>query len=157
MSKVLVYELHVTNFDVAPLTLKRISVFTLADHPQLLTALEEEKLSTATVRVGSPMVMSSGSKAGEQDTRTINPGDRNVIFLWVELPANQPVPSKLKHQLVFSSIPAGTDRPSEATLESFVVLVDQGPVPMLGPPFRGGIWLAIDGHIYSPERFAVDG
>ena len=49
---------------------------------------------------------------------------------------------------------------------------DQDPVPILSPPFNGGIWLAgdgpvndsnhrrsilaVDGHIYSPERFASD-
>lgn len=171
-SKVLVYELHVTNFDVVPLTLKRVSIFTAHEHPTLLTTLEEEKLSTAIDRVGNPMGMPSSSKAGDQDTRTINPGGRNVVFLWIELPINQPVPSSLRHQLVFSSTPAGTDKPSDTTLEDFSVLVNQDPAPVLGPPFSGGIWLAgdgpandsnhrrsifaIDGYIYSPERFAVD-
>jgi len=170
--KVLVYEVHVTNFDVVPLTLKRVSIFAAHEHPELLTTLEEEKLSTAMARVGNPMVMPGNSKAGDQDTRTINPGGRNVVFLWIELPIDQPVPSNLRHQLVFSSTPAGTDKPSDTTLENFLVPVNQDPAPILGFPFSGGIWLAgdgpandsnhrrsifaIDGYIYSPERFAID-
>jgi Peptidase family M23 len=95
-----------------------------------------------------------------------------VAFLWIELPANQPAPANLWHELVFSSTPAGADKPSDATLQDFPVAVNQDPVPILGPPFSGGIWLAgdgpandsnhrrsivaVDGYIYSPERFAID-
>jgi hypothetical protein len=116
--------------------------------------------------------MSGGSSAGSGNTRTLDPGGRNVVFLWIELPANQSAPANLRHQLVFSSTPAGTDKPSDVTLEDFSVAVNQNPVTILGPPFNGGIWLAgngpangsdhrrsifaIDGQIYSPERFAID-
>jgi hypothetical protein len=171
-NKVLVYELHLTNFDVVPLTLKRISIFAARENPDPLAILEGEKLSTATIRIGAPMMMSRGSGAASGNTRTLDPGGRNVIFLWIELPANKSAPANLRHQLVFSSTPAGTDKPSDATLEDFPVPVDQNPVPVLSPPFDGGIWLAgngpandsdhrrgifaIDGQIYSPERFAID-
>jgi hypothetical protein len=171
-NKVLVYELHVTNFDVVPLTLKRISIFTSQHNSEPLTTLEDDKLSAAMTRIGASMTTPTHSSARSEDTRTINPGGRNVVFLWIELPANQPVPANLWHQLVFSSTPAGTDKPSDATLQDFPVAVNQDPVPILGPPFGGGIWLAgdgpandsshrgsilaIDGYIYSPERFAID-
>ena len=118
------------------------------------------------------MMMSGGSSAGSGNTRTLDPGGRNVVFLWVELLANQSAPANLRHRLVFSSTPAGTDQASDATLEDFPVAVNQNPVPILSPPFDGGIWLAgdgpvndsnhrrsifaVDGHIYSPERFAID-
>jgi hypothetical protein len=171
-NKVLAYELHLTNFDVVPLTLKRISIFAARENSDPLTTLEGEKLSTAMIRVGAPMLMSGSSSASSVNTRTLDPGGRNVIFLWIELPANQSAPANLRHQLVFSSTRAGTDKPSDATLEDFPVPVDQNPVPVLSPPFDGGIWLAghgpandsdhrrgifaIDGHLYSPERFAID-
>jgi Peptidase family M23 len=171
-NKALVYELHLTNFDVVPLTLKRISIFAARGNSDPLTTLEGEKLSAAMIRVGAPMVMSGGSSAGSGNTRTLDPGGRNVVFLWIEWPANQSAPANLRHQLVFSSTPAGTDKPIDATLEDFSVSVDQNPVPVLSPPFDGGIWLAgdgpangsdhrrgilaADGHIYSPERFAID-
>ncbi len=60
----------------------------------------------------------------------------------------------------------------DATLEDFPVAISQDSATILSPPFNGGIWLAgdgpvnssnhrrsifaIDGHIYSPERFAID-
>ena len=171
-NKVLVYELHLTNFDVVPLTLKRLSIFAAAENPDPLTTLEGEKLSAAMIRIGAPMMMSGSSSAGSGNTRTLDPGGRSVVFLWIELPANRSAPANLRHQLVFSSTPVGADKPSDTTLEDFSVPVNQNPVPMLSPPFDGGIWLAgngpandsdhrrgifaVDGHIYSPERFAID-
>jgi murein DD-endopeptidase len=170
--KVLVYELHLTNFDTAPLILKRISVFASKQDSAPLTTLEDDNLSAATMRIGASMMMPADSTAKAGDTRTIDPGGRNVVFLWIELPANQPVPTNLWHQIVFSSTPAGTDRPNDATLQDFLVAVEQAPAPILGPPFNGGVWLAgdgpandsghrrgflaIDGSVYSPERFAID-
>ncbi len=171
-NKVLVYELHLTNFDVVPLTLERISIFADSENPDPLTTREGDKLSAAMIRIGAPMTMSGSPSAGGGNTRTLDPGGRSVVFLWIELPANKPAPGNLRHQLVFSSTPAETDKPSDATLQDFPVPVDQSPVPLLGPPFNGGIWLAgdgpandsshrrsifaVDGHIYSPERFASD-
>lgn len=168
---ILVYELHITNFDTVPLTLKSIEIFA-NDSDESLIALAEEKLSAALVRVGAAMTMSSTSPGTNHDTRMIDPGGRNVLFLWIELPANHTLPTTLKHRIVFSSTPAGGTSPLDATLGNFQVPVSRDPVPTLSPPFRGGSWLvgdgpandsnhrrsifAIDGHIYSPERFAID-
>jgi len=74
--------------------------------------------------------------------------------------------------MVFSSAPASGGNPTDVTLDDFQVPVSQDSVPVLSPPFNGGIWLAgdgpgnnsshrrgimaIDGHTYSPERFAID-
>ena len=171
-NKVLVYELHVTNFDIVPLTLKRLEIFAAQESSQPLITLEGDKLSAAMIRVGAAMVMPSGSTGGTQDTRVIDPGGRSVLFAWIELGLNHTVPATLRHRMIFSSTPKGADKPRDSTLEDFQVPVSQDPVPILSPPFNGGIWLAgdgpandsnhrrsipaIDGHIYSPERFAVD-
>jgi murein DD-endopeptidase len=171
-NKVLVYELHVTNFDTVPLTLKRVEIFANEESREPLIILEKDKLSAAMIRVGTAMMMSSGSSGAVQETRIIDPGGRNVVFVWIELPVNRTVLASLEHRLVFSSTPAGASDPSDATLEDFQVSVTQYSVPILSPPFSGGIWLAgdgpvnnsnhrrgnfaIDGHIYSPERFAID-
>lgn len=168
-TRTLAYELHITNFDTVRLTIQSIEVFG-NDRSEPLMVLANEKLSAALVRVGAPMTgMSQGAN---HDARMIDPGGRSVLFLWIELPANHAVPTILKHRMVFSSTPADAKGPIDATLEDFQVPVDQGPVPTLGLPFHGGIWLAgdgpandsdhrrsifaIDGHIYSPERFAID-
>jgi hypothetical protein len=171
-NNILVYELHITNFDTVPLTLKGIEIFANHETSTTIFTLEGDKLAAAMTRVGAMMMMSSHSASASPDTRTIDPGARNVLFLWVELPPDHIIPANLKHRLVFSFKPAGADSVSDTTLESFEVPVRQDSVPKLSPPFNGGIWVAgdgpmnnanhrrsifaIDGHIYSPERFAID-
>jgi hypothetical protein len=172
-NRVLVYELHITNFDTVPLTLKHVDVFADDEKNVPLISLDGDKLATAMTRIGKGMMETSSNSSGaDRDMRTIDPGGRDVLFLWVELPINRVVPRGLKHRLTFSPAPAGAGRGSDTTLEDFEVPVRLGSVPKLSPPFHGGIWLAgdgptnssnhrrsifaIDGHIYSPERFAID-
>jgi murein DD-endopeptidase len=164
----LVYEIHVTNFDSVPLTLKRFEVFANEESSAPLSTLAETALSAAMIRVGGAMMM-TGSTGVVKDARVIEPGGRSVIFVWIELQPDRPAPASLKHRMVFS---AAADSAKDTTLEDFQVPVSQDSVPTLAPPFNGGTWLAgngpandsdhrrtiiaIDGHIYSPERFAID-
>lgn len=167
---VLVYELHVTNFDTVPITLQRLELYAEPEASTALITLEGNQLAAAMTRVGAAMRMTARSDTAAHDTQTIDPGGRNIIFLWV--PLEQRVPSALRHRLVFSVQSAGTNHPSETTLEDFQVPVSHESVTRLSPPFRGGNWVAadgpmndsnhrrsifaIDGHIHSPERFAID-
>ncbi len=170
--QVLVYEFHVTNFDTVPLTLKRVEVFANEESSEPLITLSDEALSAQMMRVGAAMAMAMptpGSGATAKDARVIEPGGRSVIFVWIDLQPNRSLPTSLKHRIVFS--PAA-DSAADTTLESFQVPVSQDSVPTLAPPFNGGTWLAgdgpsnnsnhrraitaIDGHIYSAERFAID-
>lgn len=91
---VLVYELHITNFDTVPLTVKHIEIFANREGSEPIITFENEKLSAAMIRVGAEMMTSSGSAT--QDTRTIDPGARNVLFVWIELPATMAVPANLR-------------------------------------------------------------
>jgi len=160
----LVYELHVTNFDAVPLTLKRIEIFANTTNGEPLQSLAGDSLSVAMARVGS---------RGAKDTRTIEPGARAVVFLWIELQPNHPVPVSLRHRMTFSpAAPANGSSSPDATLEDFPVPVSQDVAPVLSPPFNGGVWLAgdgpandsphrraitaIDGGVYSAQRFAID-
>jgi murein DD-endopeptidase len=171
-NKALVYELYVTNFDTVPLTLKSIQVFAAEAGGEPLTTFENDKLSAAMTRTGAAMSMSSDSRVGAEDTRMIDPGGRNTVFVWIELPVNTTVPTILRHRMIFSSMPKGAVKASDATIEDFPLPVSQDSTPILSPPFSGGVWLAgdgpannsnhrrsilaIDGHVYSSERFAVD-
>jgi hypothetical protein len=130
-NKVVVYELHVTNFDTVPVTLRRIEIFAKQKSSEPLVTFEDDKWLAAMTRVGSAMVMSSGSNGRTQDTRMIDPGGRNVVFVWIELGMNQTVPALLSHRMIFSSTPTGADTPRDATLEDFQVPVGQDPVPIL--------------------------
>jgi murein DD-endopeptidase len=169
-NKVLVYELHVTNFDTVPLALKRIEISASQETGRPLLTLEDTKLTAAMIRVGA--AQPGGTAGASRDTRIVDPGGRNIVFVWIESPVNQPVPTILKHRMIFSSASAGAGNPSDTTLEDLQVAVSRESVPRLSPPFNGGIWLAgfgpandsghrrsivaIDAHIYLPERFAVD-
>jgi hypothetical protein len=178
--RVLAYEVHVTNFDVVPLTLKQFDVF--GDGKAPLISLADNKLAAAMVRVGGPMNMGSANNGAAnagvadvanvaKDARTIDPGTRSVVYMWIEIPATMAPPPRLAHRMVFSAT-AADGRATEATLESFLVPVNQEPMLTISPPFHGGTWLAgdgpsntanhrrtitaVDGHIYSAERFAID-
>jgi murein DD-endopeptidase len=163
--QVLVYELHVTNFDTVPLTLKKLEVFADADRSQAIKTIADAALSA--------IMTEAGTINGAKDSPTIGAAKRAVIFLWIELGPGQRTPASLSHRMVFvAGVPTEGSAPTETTLEDFPVAVSQDAVPLLSPPFAGGVWVAgdgpsndsghrrsifaIDGHIYSPERFAID-
>jgi len=167
----LVYELHVTNFDVVPLTLKRVQVFPGDESTEPIASLDEKELAAAMIRVGSGMTASGEHGSSADAARVIEPGARSVIYMWIMLPGAS-VPASLRHRMTFSAAAAGGGRPTDAILENFQVPISHDAVLMLHPPFHGGIWLAgdgpanntnhrrtitaVDGHIYSAERFAID-
>ena len=175
--QVLVYELHITNFDTVPLVLKQLDVFRDNDKATPLLTLTDDNLVKATVRVGAPMNMSGSIGSGPTganshlDIHALAPGARALVYMWIELPADQAPPATLAHRMVFTAI-SSDDKTTDATLENFPVPVSKDPVLTLSPPFHGGTWLAgdgaanttnhrrsifaIDGRLYSPERFAID-
>ena len=159
---VLVYELHVTNFDLVPLTLKRLEVFADTNKGQPLKTISNDALSA--------IMQEAGSMSPAKDSQTIGPAKRAVIFLWIEVQPDKRPPVTLRHRMVFMAGAPGSN-PAETTLEDFSIAVSQDAVPLLRPPFDGGVWLAgefandsghrrtivaIDGHIHAPERFAID-
>jgi murein DD-endopeptidase len=165
-NQVLVYELHITNFDQVPLTLKQLEIFGDGNKAHPLATISGDALSAFMIAVGSG--------GATKNPQLIDPGRRAVIFLWVELAPAGGVPHNLSHRMVFLAGAPGTETSdkTESTLEDFPVPVSQETVPVLSPPFEGGVWLAgdgpgndsghrrsipaIDGHTYSPERFAAD-
>jgi murein DD-endopeptidase len=163
---VLVYELHVTNFDKVPLTLAQLKIFGDRDDAQALELVSGDSLE--------PMMVNLGTDTSAKAAQRIEPGVRAIIFVWLALPGDAPIPHRLGHRMVFV---AGDDQQTDSakattTLEDFPVEVEDGVVPVLTSPFRGGVWvagdgpaddsshrralLAIDGHVHAPERFASD-
>jgi murein DD-endopeptidase len=170
--QVLVYELHVTNFDVVPLTLKRVEVFGGDESTEPIASLDESALAAAMLRIGSAMTPSGEHGSVANVARVIEPGGRSVLFMWIGLPASRTVPAALRHRMIFSAAAAGGGSPTDAILEDFQVPISHDAALTLHPPFHGGVWLAgdgpanntnhrraitaVDGHIYSAERFAID-
>jgi hypothetical protein len=161
--QILVYELHVTNFDTAPLTLKRLEVFADAEQSQPLSIISGDALSA--------IMIEAGSMSATKDSRTIGPAKRTIIFMWIELAPDKRAPAVLLHRMVFAAGEPGGNA-AETALEKFPVGVSQDAVPLLSSPFDGGIWLAgdgpsndsdhrlsivaVDGHIHIAQRFAID-
>jgi hypothetical protein len=145
--------------------LKKIEVFADADKRRPLKVIADAALSA--------IITEAETVSGAKDSQTIGAAKRAVIFLWIELGSDKQTPVGLSHRMVFvAGVPSEGRTPTETTLEDFPVALSQDAVPLLGPPFAGGVWLAgdgssndsghrrsifaIDGHIYSPERFAID-
>jgi murein DD-endopeptidase MepM/ murein hydrolase activator NlpD len=151
----LVYEVHVTNLRVGDIEWKRLDV--LDDDGHVLGSYLGADLEGLLIRPGA---------ADGQKPQRIAGGMQAVAFLW--LPLDGAAPKRLHHRAVFG-IPAsaaGNDRIVEGT----PVDVRTAPV-VLGPPMRGGDWvarwisnesfhrrglMAVDGSAAISQRFAID-
>ena len=154
----LAYELHITNFygDTGALKPKGLQVFADAANQPLL-ALDQDQLSQF-VRPTPP----------ERTLVSIAPGKRAVFFVWITLPAGAAVPHTLRHHIEFD-----TDKKTVVTLDGAILKVDSQKPVTLGPPLRGGRWLAhegpgnahshhwgslvaVNGDLTIPQRYALD-
>lgn len=154
----LAYELHVTNFygDSGALKPKGLEVFGDETKTPLLV-LDAKALA----QVAKPA-------PGENDEVSILPGKRAVLFVWITLPAGAVLPHALRHHMTFSSKGHTT-----TVLDGAVITVKQAKPPVIGPPLRGGRWLAhegpgaaqshhwgslvaVNGQLTIPQRYALD-
>ena len=156
----LAYELRITSSQDGddPIRLVRMAVF--AD------------------RATAPLAMIEGADIGallsqppqEEEARdgvAIRSGRSRTFFFWLSLPPGTP-PSSLRHRLVFRD---GKGETAQADNVDTPIL--QAPPIRIGPPLRGGRWLAvegpgnhrshhwggsvaIDGKLTIPQRFAID-
>ena len=136
--RVLAYELHVTNFGTRPLSLKAVDVFPAARGAPPLETLRDSALSAAVAPAGDMMAAAS----------RLDPGMREVVFLWIRLPGNTPEPTRLRHRLTFAVLDSAGHADSAASpsvIDDVFSAVNAASVPIVGAPFRGGDWLAGDG------------
>lgn len=130
---VLVYELHVTNFESRPVTLRKIDVRVAASDPHVLLSLADTMLARAIARPGL-------SLEGEERLE-LDPGTRAVVFFWIPVEVRE-LPSSLLHRVMLARGTGDSVRTTE---------LDGPPVPVatesvvIGPPLRGGPWLAANG------------
>lgn len=129
----LAYELHVTNFTPGTLALRRVEV--LGEDGRVVQALADSALGRALARPGvspAPALLERARIGG---------GLRAVVFLWVPVDPRTP-PARLRHRV---SLAAGTgDTASVQAVEGETIPVD-ADVAVIGPPLRGGGWLAANG------------
>lgn len=149
----LVYELHLTNFAAMPLRPLRLDV--IDGHGALLARIDAKALRQRLAPIG----------VTDDGTQAIQPGRRAVVYLELPLPAGA-TPQRLSHRLAYA-LPGG----EACTVEGAPTQPGRAP-SVLGPPLRGGPWVAIhepswprghrrvfhatDGAAVVPGRFAID-
>lgn len=154
----LAYELHLTNFygDTGVLKPKGLQVFA-DDAKTPLLALSQDALASW-----------MRPAPAEHAVVSIAPGKRAVVFVWITLPQGVPVPHTLRHRIEFE-----TEKQAVVTLDGAAIQVDSRQPVTLGPPLRGGRWLAhegpgaaqshhwgslvaVNGDLTIPQRYALD-
>ncbi|WMJ69276.1 M23 family metallopeptidase [Stenotrophomonas sp. 24(2023)] len=154
----LAYELHVSNFygDTGALAAQDLQVFA-DDGPVPLLHWDPQALA----RQIRP-TPAQGSAA------SIAAGARSVIFVWITLPDGRAMPRRLRHVMDLRTVQGTPVRLDGAALQ-----VATTPPPTLGPPLRGGDWLAhegpgaaqshhwgslvaVNGALTIPQRYALD-
>lgn len=154
----LAYELHITNFygDTGALKPKGLQVFADDSNTPLL-ALDQDALSQW-----------ARPAPAEHTVVSIAPGKRTVLYVWITLPAGTPVPQSLRHHIDFE-----TDKQAVVSLDGAATKVGAEKPTVLGPPLRGGRWLAhegpgnaqshhwgslvaVNGDLTIPQRYALD-
>jgi murein DD-endopeptidase MepM/ murein hydrolase activator NlpD len=154
----LVHELRLTNFARDALQLMRVEVLD-AESGAVLASYEGADLDAA---IGNPAA--SGRAANPRD---IGSGAHALLYL------NSPVegargPASIAHRIAFER---ARDR-AQVTILGGEARVDRRRLPTLGPPLRGGPWVAVhhpswerghrrvfyavDGRARLPGRFAID-
>ena len=155
----LVYELHLTNFAPANVTLRKIEVLTAGANVQTLLTLQDSALARALSRPGI-----SGALI---DRPRLGGGLRAVAFLWV--PVQDTPPDRVRHRVTLEVGSGDSVRTRTADGGETAVAAD---VAVIGPPLRGMGWLAangpsnesghrralipVDGTPSIAQRFAID-
>jgi hypothetical protein len=161
------YELMLTNAVQFPLGVNRVEIRDGKTH-RVLLSLHGHALSS---RMNSIAGATTGKKP--PDTTLLSPSGSAVVWLDVRVRRKADLPDVLQHRVVASTRPP----PGEQSMRfssriGRVPLRAREPVE-LGPPARGGIWvadegccdkdthhrrglLAVNGNEVVPQRFAID-
>jgi murein DD-endopeptidase len=156
----LAYELHVTNFRLFDVVLKRLEIID-AGRDSRVAQFGEAELPVLLGRVGA--------RVEGAERLTIPAGGRTIAFLWLPLPEGQ-MPAKVQHRIELDLVrPSGPER-TVVTDAGYAVRNEQ-PI-VLDPPLSGGPWVALydpllmgghrtavytlDGRARIPARFAID-
>jgi murein DD-endopeptidase MepM/ murein hydrolase activator NlpD len=158
----LAYELHVTNFAIQTVTLKRVEV----------SIAGSDGARRALLTVGDSTLGRSISRPGTttplaEHTRLAG-GARAVVFLWVPIERGSP-PALVQDRVTVEQGAGDSGRTQELDGPAVPVLREAAPT---GPPLRGGVWLigngpaAESGHRWAlvatggtptiAQRFAID-
>jgi hypothetical protein len=162
----IVYELVLTEVTTFAADVQRIDIRDARTH-RVLQTLDRRGLSSRMNPVG-------GTPAGvKRATTLLGPSESAVVWLDVPVRRKAALPRGLEHLVVSSTRPpAGGQSVRFSSLVGRVSLPSRAPLE-LGPPVRGGLWVAdegccdidthhrrglltVDGDLVVPQRFAID-
>jgi Peptidase family M23 len=154
-----VYELLLTSFDSRPLKLSKLRVADTDDSDTVFN------FAGATL---AAMVSPVGSGSGAAST-SIGPGQARLAYIWLSFTAADRVPRRITH---FLQCRVGPEPGEVYEIASPPITVGQAPPLSIGPPLRGGDWVAeggpsnssyhrrarmvANGTVYFAQRFAID-
>lgn len=159
----LAYELHITGYRNIDLSLSQVEVFSVSEPGRSFLRLSGADLLQCLRRPG---------KAPElPDPEVLHGGDFVVVFLWITVDQDSPLPQSLAHRATFRlARPDGTEK--EYVVEGAIVRVTPRTPVVLHPPLPAGRWLmangpsmlgdhrlflnAVDGATSNTQRFASD-
>jgi len=124
----LMYELHLTNFGTAPLSLSRIEVLDAVGTAQRIVAFEAQQLEDMLQPLGSQPPDPKGKLL-------IGDGQTAIAFMSIAFERGAHIPDRLLHHVITAN--------SVAT--GAVITTHHTTLHVLGPPVEGANWLAADG------------
>ena len=124
----LAYELHITNFTRGKLQLMELRVLA-GESGRTIADFRNQDLTDRISIVGAPAQSTTGP--------VVSPGARAIVFIELQLAPGECL-SALRHELDYG-LPDGT----VSTLRPEVTSVSMRPASVLGPPLRGGPWVAV--------------
>ena len=157
----LVFELHLTNFSTDVLGVAAVRVLDGE------TGAVRRRLDGAELAGAFRLLRPTPRDGGKAAPPALAPGDRALVYLEVDADPGS-VPRWLDHEVDYT-VAAGPER---FTVRGGRTAVESAAPPVLGPPLRGGPWVAVhhpiwprghrrmlyatDGRARIPGRFAVD-
>ncbi|MEO9330155.1 M23 family metallopeptidase [Gordonia aurantiaca] len=165
----LVYELSLTNFMPAPVTITGVTVTGVDadDKSSSVLELDEAGVAGRLKPSGAPVEPTPGAPEGY--SAVLGPGQNGVLFLHVAFDGDAPVSLSHEIEVHADAAPPGQRDTTEHIAE---VEVGDGLVPVLGPPLDGEYYIAADaccdavrhtravlplnGRTVIAQRYAVD-
>lgn len=154
----LVYELHIANIGGVDCTLTNIEVVAADPAQRPLANFTGTDLDAIIIHPNVDVPAQA----------TIPAAGFAVVYMWVTVDRREDVPAAFFHRITMKV----SDYRESLRISTLAVTVNRDPVPVIGPPLRGGEWAAahgpnndsrhrrglitIDGHAYIGERFAID-
>ncbi|MGH8158555.1 MAG: M23 family metallopeptidase [Rhodanobacter sp.] len=154
----LAYELHVTSIygDTGPLKPQELEVYADDAHTPLVRFNADE------------LTGMTRPAPAEHAPVTLEAGKRIVVYIWLTLPTGSPMPQTLRHRMIFATAKRKTE-----LLDGVRVSLSAESPALIGPPLRGGLWLAhegpgnahshhwgslvaVNGQVTIPQRYALD-